>query len=858
MQLLGPYNTKLQAFHYEELLQLYKQAIAKGDFAGNATFDETSINTLIQQSQDFATLPLASAEQRVTDDSLNTPLNLLTARYQALVSEANDFDTKATGLISVLEKDTALLDQLLAGTGLNAWLAKQPTVTGASQFSWDYGMGIGSSSSEITQADPSNNIIYPTECPMNTYLDIVDAARFTGLVAPFTSVNIPAKQLQWQWTPMTPGEEAEDLYGDGWAELNLLEDRPLINFLPNPLVQTILPAGGSVDGVFSINGFVAGGSLPIFVRTTFVPRRNQTVITPQNAISDGSFEAGGGTWTLDTLWTIQTTATAHTGTKVAQKAPATAWSSVTTYAIGNVVSYLNKEYISLTNSNLNNLPNSNGSTNWKQYGWIQSQTFPLSPSNRVYVEAWAKNIGANGILNISLGCLDHAGNLLEPEVFIPGITSATDWLEVSEVLQAIDNSEVTFGRIRIGVFGQTTGTWQVDDFRVHLPQNLSAFAVNQDDVSAYIPKTNSDLPLTVFFQDDDFVVDDISNVTFKGVDDSQQITVRYTENYPSYQCSVNETVWSPSVMLDPARPYPDTETAFNPIQIGVNTDNTRSLFPITDETGTPTGLTLKVINRPQFEYYFQVTTPAQQQYGATAILEIDVTKPTFLNGLTLAPFSNFPIRLIKVETESFTTDTRQTVGAANILIDRPMVLTFPTTLVRKLFLTLYQENYVFTEHVVQPPDALRRDTLVAIQSVLPFNVRRPSRATPTFFRGAQYGFGLENIAGMLSTPVLPGIFVAGPNHFIGCPDIYRFDASIFEDTDIDVYLCWKAYNSSGQIVNSELVGKPITIGTCAVWPFPSLSLLDRSTVDHVDIFLKFVFRGSEDVLERYLLQVAGV
>ncbi|HVI40921.1 MAG TPA: hypothetical protein VM577_09695, partial [Anaerovoracaceae bacterium] len=522
MKLLGLYNSKLQAFHYQELLDLYKQAIARGDFAGNKTFDEAAINVLISQSEDFANLPVASAGQRVTDDSLNNPLSLLSARLKSLVSEANDFDSRAAGLIAVLGKDTLLLDQLISGAGLNEWIAEQPQVKPSTHFSWDYGMGNGPSSDQITQQDPTNGVIYPSKCPTNTYLDVVDASKFTGLVAPESIEAIPAKNLKWNWTPMTPGEQSEDIYGDGWAELNLLEDRPLINFLPTPAVQTILPSGGSVSGVFSIDGAVEGGSLPIFVRTSFNSRRNSIRITPQNALTDPGFEAGGGQWTLDNPWSIQTGAAAHSGSKYASKGFFAAWSSVTTYSSGNNVRFNNREYVSLTNSNLNNTPNQPGSTHWQETGRIISPAFPLIPRSRIYVEAWVKNAAADGILEIALSCRDVADNEISPEILLPGITSAEDWLKVSEVLDVLDNPAVVSGRFIVTVHGQTSGSWLIDDFRIHLPQNLSPFVVDQDAVSVYIPKSDSDQPLTVYFQNEQFIVDDISNITFMDLDDTTQ------------------------------------------------------------------------------------------------------------------------------------------------------------------------------------------------------------------------------------------------------------------------------------------------------------------------------------------------
>lgn len=864
MQLLGPYNSTLQAFHYEELLNLYKQAIAGGGFSGNKTFDEAVINTLIQQSQDFASLPLASAGQRVTDDSLNYPLALLTARFNALVSEAGSFESRAAGLIEVLKKDTSLLDMLLAGADLQKWLSEQPILETSTKFSWDYGMGNGPASGQITKEDPANAVLYPTDCPTNTYIDINDGSVFTGLVAPEATKVFPIQAMSWSWIPMTAGEQSEALYGSDWAELNLLEDRPIINFLPDPAVTTLLPSGGSVSGVFSIGGTVLGGSVPIYVRTLFVPRRNNVVLTPQNAITDPSFELGGASWSFGEGWALSSDGNARTGLQYARKTPLTAWSSITNYDPGDVVYYLGREYRSLTN-NLNSIPNDPSSTDWTAGGVVgtvsvlKSQTFPMAPRSRVYVEAWIKNLAANGLLTISLVCLDVGGNEISPAISIPSVSSAQDYLEVFSVLQALNSSNVVAGRIEVWVYGNTTGAWAFDDLRVHLPQSLSNYTVNQDDVAIYIPQANG-LPLSVYFANEDFVIDDISNVTFMGLKDGTAYTVRFTENYPGYQCSVNESVWSPVIMLDPARPYPDTETAFDPIAITTDSVGNRTLFPITDEKGVPTGLTLKTISRPLFEYYIQITTPAQPQYGTTAMLEIDLKNATYMNGLTIAPFSKYPMRLVKVETESFATNTRQTVGAPNALIDRPMVLTFSTTILRKIYLTLYQENYDLNTLVAEPPDFLRRDTLVSLQAVLPFNVRRPSRATLNHFTGAQYTFGVEGIAGIYTSPVLPGVFIAGPHRFVDCPDVYRFDASTFNPDSISMfhtYLCWKAYNSSGVVISSELSGVEIYPGTCKVFPFPSGSLLNRADVNHVDIFLKFVLRDSDVVLQRYLLQVSS-
>lgn len=857
MQLLGPYNSQLQAFLYQQLLDLYQQAIATGQYPGTTVFNETVIKGLIQQSSDFSQLPRSSAGQTATDDSVNYPLSLLRARYNALVAEVSSFNDKTEELISVIEKDTNLLDILIAGSELQSWISRQPLLDGAQRFSWDYGMGNGISTDQILQIDPANGVTYPSECPTNTYLDVIEGTVDSGLVAPFTEKLISPQTMIWSWSQMTAGEQSEALYGNDWAELDLLEDRPIINFLPAPSVNVMLPAGSTLNNVFSIGGTTTSGVVPIYVRTSFVPRRNSAGLTPQNACQNPGFEGGSTDWGFGSGWSVSSDDNAHSGTYYAAKAALIPWDSTTAYNVGDTASYLGFDYVCLL-GNTGNFPNTPQSIFWQIGGILQSSVFPLSSLNNVYVECWLKSLEADGIVNISLVCLDTNGNILTPTIAMPGVSSAVDYFKMFNVLQALPTG-VSAGMLQISVFGQTEGVWAIDDIRVHLPQQLSPYAVDQDNIAAYIPLPNTQLPKVMYFVDRDFVIDDISNVTFMDLVDNVPLIVRFTEHYPGYQCSVNETVWSPIIMLDPARPYPDNETIFNPIQLTVDPEDNLTIFPITDEIGVPTGLTLEMVGQPIFAYYFEVTTPALPQCGATATLQINLNNPTYTNGLILSPFSTYPVRLTKIEIQSFEEDTSQTIGAPNALIDRPMVLTFPTTLLHTAFLTFYQESYDLSEYRVQPPDYIRRNALFAIQSILPFNVQREQRAVPVYYRGAEYTFGVESVAGVAWSPVLPGIFIAGAQHFDGCPDIFRYDADFIDpssaSSNFETYLCWIAYDSSNVIIDQELMGVEIFPGTCKVWPFSSVS---ASSIDHVDIFLKFVIRSSEVVLQRYLLQVDSV
>jgi hypothetical protein len=176
------------------------------------------------------------------------------------------------------------------------------------------------------------------------------------------------------------------------------------------------------------------------------------------------------------------------------------------------------------------------------------------------------------------------------------------------------------------------------------------------------------------------------------------------------------------------------------------------LFPITDETGIPTGLVFKLLRKPSSDYVLQVMTRALDNYGANANLYIQLERAAYVTGLTVSPFSTFPAKLISVEAEDFSTDTRQLLwSGSGVPIDKELTIIFPRRLVRRLLLKFYQENYSFKEHVTDGDDKLRRDILSSLQSVLPLAARRTEPAPPVYYRGAQYEFGFEFISAEDST-----------------------------------------------------------------------------------------------------------
>jgi hypothetical protein len=79
----------------------------------------------------------------VTEESFNHPLGFLAAQFAALLSESNAFSTVLATLLSVLDKDTTLIDQLLAEAGLRSWASTIPLLTGGASILWDFGAGYG-------------------------------------------------------------------------------------------------------------------------------------------------------------------------------------------------------------------------------------------------------------------------------------------------------------------------------------------------------------------------------------------------------------------------------------------------------------------------------------------------------------------------------------------------------------------------------------------------------------------------------------------------------------------------------------------------------------------------------------------
>jgi|GEM_PF-2212797 hypothetical protein len=189
-------------------------------------------------------------------------------------------------------------------------------------------------------------------------------------------------------------------------------------------------------------------------------------------------------------------------------------------------------------------------------------------------------------------------------------------------------------------------------------------------------------------------------------------------------------------------------------------------------------------------------------------------------------------------------------GAA--LLDRPVSLRFADAggkpiYVRRLYLDFYQPSYSLKQHLVDPADQTRQDAMARLQTVLPFSDRAVQGAVPTSLVGAQYEFGLRDIAGERYNPPGPGVFVSGPFHLDGMPEILRLDADITGDVD-----CYLICRPQGIPVTLDRVVKaPFVPGTAFSFP----DVWTAGALTGADFYLKWVFRSDDAVLTRFLLQV---
>lgn len=369
---------------------------------------------------------------------------------------------------------------------------------------------------------------------------------------------------------------------------------------------------------------------------------------------------------------------------------------------------------------------------------------------------------------------------------------------------------------------------------------LSAYNVTADTVQVFTATK-------VFTQGIDFTVNDTSALTVlpTGALPGQSVTIMFEEYYPAYQCSIDQTHWSPIFMLDQSRPYPDDTTDFIPIDIQ------NGNFPLFDELGVPLGLYLQVVGSPTNlaaagEMVLLVTTPGSGTFGEIAQLTITLEQTVYMSGLHFEPFTNFPATITSIVAYGFTDVAQTTIVDIPFILDRAVTFKFPRQLARTFVVTFAQTNYALKEYLVQQPDSLRRDTLAQLQSSLPFSVQRPQPGIPQHYEGALYEFGIQNIAAYDDLPNLPGVFSSGPYLVQGTPEVIRLDCELTNMPTNAVYLGYISYDANDAVLEQSEIA--FTPGTTILYP-------GAFVADHVDFFVKLVFREELSVAQALQLQV---
>lgn len=147
-------------------------------------------------------------------------------------------------LLDILSNETTLIDELLAADTLAQWAATNPQLKGAWSNSWDFSICLGPESPTPPPIDPENQVEYDADLTTLSVLDCTGATPvFTsGLRPPVTPQELTLNVASWSYSGT--GTE-QTLYAPdmSWAQLDLLESLPQIDFSAPPQVEVILPQG---------------------------------------------------------------------------------------------------------------------------------------------------------------------------------------------------------------------------------------------------------------------------------------------------------------------------------------------------------------------------------------------------------------------------------------------------------------------------------------------------------------------------------------------------------------------------------------------------------------------------------------
>src|ERR1035437_4224196 len=216
---------------------------------------------------------------RAIAKAVNNPLSTLTARYDAISAERDDFLARMELVLSVLEQDSNAVDQLLYAAEMEAWSALQPQVSGATKFGYDLSSTHGEVADGVSMADPLTG----ARCLDANLIDrqpsdvsfLVNGELVHGVGSMVVSVDRVAP-INLQWDCPAAGE-VENLVGPDWTKYSLLAPGPLLHF-GQPTATVILPKSQSKTVVLHVKGQQVAGNLPVYVKIVFVPRRRKVTI----------------------------------------------------------------------------------------------------------------------------------------------------------------------------------------------------------------------------------------------------------------------------------------------------------------------------------------------------------------------------------------------------------------------------------------------------------------------------------------------------------------------------------------------------------------------------------------------------
>ena len=297
-------------------------------------------------------------------------------------------------------------------------------------------------------------------------------------------------------------------------------------------------------------------------------------------------------------------------------------------------------------------------------------------------------------------------------------------------------------------------------------------------------------------------------------------------------------------MLDPSNPYPEDL----PITHITHVDGQK--FPITNEEGLPTGLTMSMIGKPLYPYTFVVGVSAQPAWGKIATLEIDLGYTGYLNQVNIKPFTNFLPVLTQVAVKGFTSIAPTVVYQGYEEISVETRIQFPRQLVGTVYLTFRQEGFTAKDQEITDSNYVLRSVLEQIQNILPVAAQRNILADYKVQTGYQYDFGISEIFAIDASTGI-GITTSGAYRFTGQPITVSFDS--VDTGTVAHYIYYKATNLNGTVIDFNTTGILISPGYAICIPYATGVAVN--TIAYVDFYIKHVLSTADASVTRFAIQV---